>query len=179
MASAVRLREDYSAAELRALARRSKNVNQSRRLLSLAAVRDGMDRGSAAKIGGMDRQTLRDWVHRFNASGPEGLVDNWTQGPKPRLSEEQLAQLAQIVEAGPDREKDGVVRWRRLDLKRVIAERFGVDFHSRYVGKLFKKLGFSHISARPRHLAQDERTVEAFKNVWPAPSARGFVEISC
>ena len=73
MPSAVRLREDYSAEELRALARRSKDVNQSRRLLSLAAVRDGMDRGSAAKIGGMDRQTLRDWVHRFNASGPEGL----------------------------------------------------------------------------------------------------------
>ena len=152
MASAVRLREDYSAAELRALARRSKNVNQSRRLLSLAAVRDGMD-----------RQTLRDWVHRFNGSGPEGLVDNWTEGPKPRLSAEQLAQFAQIVEAGPDREVDGVVRWRRLDLKRVIAERFGVDFHPRYVGKLLKKLGFSHISARPRHPAQDERIVEAFK----------------
>ena len=143
MASAVRLREDYSAAALRALARRSKTVNQSRRLLSLAAVRDGMDRGSAAKIGGMDRQTLRDWVHRFNAAGPGGLVDNWTAGPKPRLSEEQRAQFAQIVAAGPDREKDGVVRWRRLDLKRVIAERFGVDFHPRYVGKLLKKLGFS------------------------------------
>ena len=91
------------------MARRSKDVNQSRRLLSLAAVRDGMDRGSAAKIGGMDRQTLRDWVHRFNRSGPEGLIDNWTEGPKPRLSEEQLAQFAQIVEGGPDREK----RWRR------------------------------------------------------------------
>jgi transposase len=121
MPSAVRLREDYSAKELRALARRSKAVNQSRRLLSLAAVRDGMDRGGAAKIGGMDRQTLRDWVHRFNASGPQGLIDNWTEGPKPRLSAEQLAQFAQIVEAGPDREKDGVVRWRRIDLKRVIA----------------------------------------------------------
>jgi hypothetical protein len=72
MPSAVTLREDYSAEELRALARHSKDVNQSRRLLSLAAVRDGMDRGSAAKIGGMDRQTLRDWVHRFNAAGPEG-----------------------------------------------------------------------------------------------------------
>ena len=122
MASAVRLREDYSAAELRALARRSKNVNQSRRLLSLAAVRDGMDRGSAAKIGGMDRQTLRDWVHRFNGSGLEGLVDNWTEGPKPRLSADQLAELAQMIEAGPDREKDGSSCWRRLDLKRVIAE---------------------------------------------------------
>ena len=73
MPSAVRLREDYSAEDLRRLARRSKDVNQSRRLLSLAAVRDGMDRGAAAKIGAMDRQTLRDWVHRFNASGAEVL----------------------------------------------------------------------------------------------------------
>ena len=102
MPSAVRLRDDYSAEALRSLARRSKDVNQSRRLLSLAAVRDGMDRGSAAKIGGMDRQTLRDWVHRFNASGPDGLIDNWTDGPKPRLSEEQLAEFTRIVEAGPD-----------------------------------------------------------------------------
>lgn len=163
MPSAVTLREDYSAEELRALARRSKDANQSRRLLSLAAVRDGMDRGSAAKVGGMDRQTLRDWVHRFNAAGPEGLIDNWTEGPKPRLSAGQLADFAAIVEAGPDRERDGIVRWRRADLKRIIAERFGVDFHERYVGKLLKKLGFSHMSARPRHPAQDERIVEAFK----------------
>ena len=137
-----------------------------------------MDRGGAAKIGGMDRQTLRDWVHRFNASGPQGLIDNWTEGPKPRLSEQQLTQFAQIVEAGPDREEDGVVRWRRIDLKRVIAERFGVDFHPRYVGKLLKKLGFSHISARPRHPAQDERIVEALKNVWAAPSARGLSRLA-
>ena len=110
MPSAVRLQEDYSAEELRALARRSKDVNQSRRLLSLAAVRDGMDRGSAAKIGGMDRQTLRDWVHRFNAGGPEGLIDKWTEGPKPRLSAAQLTELASLVEAGLNRETDGVVR---------------------------------------------------------------------
>jgi transposase len=84
----------------------------------------GSRRGAAAKIGGMDRQTLRDWVHRFNGSGPEGLIDNGTEGPKPRLSAEQRARFAQIVEAGPEREVDGVVRWRRLDLKRVIAERF-------------------------------------------------------
>jgi len=111
----------------------------------------------------MDRQTLRDWVHRFNAAGPEGLIDNWTEGPKPRLSAEQLAEFAVIVETGPDRERDGVVRWRRADLKRVIAERFGVAFHERYVGKLLKKLGFSHMSARPRHPAQDEGIVTAFK----------------
>src|SRR6202050_5151663 len=174
MPSAVRLREDYSAEEIRGLARRSKDVNQSRRLLSLAAVRNGMDRGAAAKIGGMDRQTLRDWVHRFNASGPEGLIDNPTEGPKPRLSAEQLAQFAKIVEAGPDREKDGIVRWRRVDLKRVIAERFGVDFHPRYVGKLLNKLGFSHMSARPRHPAQYERIVEAFKTYGP-PRLQGVL----
>ena len=174
MLAAVKLRDDYSAAELRALAKRSKDVNQSRRLLSIAAVRDGMNRGGAAKIGGIDRQTLRDWVHRFNAKGPDGLIDNWTSGPTPRLSADRLAELARIVETGPDRKVDGVVRWRRIDLKRVIAERFGVDYHPRYVGKLLKKLGFSHMSARPRHPAQDERTVEAYKNVWPAPSARGF-----
>src|SRR5271170_6552620 len=104
-------------------------------------------------------------VHRVNGSGPEGLIDSWTEGPKPRLSEEQLAQFAKIVEAGPDREKDGIVRWRRIDLKRVIAERFGVNFHPRYVGKLLQKLGFSHISARPCHPAQDERIVEAFKKL--------------
>jgi transposase len=151
MPSALRLRDDYSAAALRALAKRSKDANQSRRMLSLAAVRDGMDRGAAAKIGGMDRQTLRDGVHRFKAAGPDGLFDHWTNGPKPRLKPEQLADLSTIVEAGPDREKDGIVRWRRVDLKRVTAERFGVDYHERYVGALLRKLGFSHVSARPRH----------------------------
>jgi len=163
MPAAVKLREDFSAEQLRALARRSRDANQSRRLLSLAAVRDGKDRGEAAKIGGMDRQSLRDWVHRFNAAGPEGLFDHWTDGPKSRLSAEQLTELARIVEAGPDREKDGVVRWRRVDLQRVIKERFDVDFHERYVGTLLKKLGFSHVSARPRHPAQDARIVEAYK----------------
>src|ERR1700734_227796 len=165
MASALKLRTDLSAQELRRLAAITKDVNQSRRLLSLAAVLDGMNRTEAARIGGMDRQTLRDWVHRFNDHGPEGLIDNWMGGPKPRLSADQLAELAQMVEAGPDREKDGVVRWRRIDLKRVIAEKFGVAFHERYVGKLLKKLGFSHMSARPRHPAQDERIVEAFKKI--------------
>jgi transposase len=90
MPSAVRLREDYSAEELRGLARRLKDVNQSRRLLSLAGVLDGMDRGAAARIGGMERQRLRDWVHRFNALGLEGLLDKWTEGPKPWLLAEDL-----------------------------------------------------------------------------------------
>jgi transposase len=147
MPSAVPLRTDFSASELRRLAKRSNDNNQSRRLLSLAAVLEGMNRTDAARIGGMDRQTLRDWVHRFNEAGPEGLLDNWASGPAPRLSPDQKAELAAIVEADPDREVDGVVRWRRVDLKRVIAERFGVDYHERHVGTLLKKIGFSHISA--------------------------------
>jgi len=169
MASAVSLRVDYSAAELRRLAAASRNANQSRRLLSLAAVLDGMNRTEAARIGGMDRQTLRDWVHRFNEQGPEGLLDGWSKGPVPRLSEEQRAEIAQLVETGPDREVHGVVRWRRIDLRRVIVERFGVAYHERSIGKILRTLGFSHISARPRHPAQDQRTIEAFKKTSPPP----------
>src|SRR5918998_3129680 len=114
MPAAVRIRTDFSACELRRLAVRTKHVNQSRRLLSLAAVLDGMSRAEAARIGGMDRQTLRDWVHRFNERGPEGLKDTWSKGNPPRLSPEQRADLAQVVETGPDRAVHGVVRWRRV-----------------------------------------------------------------
>jgi transposase len=163
MPSALTLRTDYSAADLRRLAKQSKNNNQSRRLLSLAAVLDGMNRTDAARIGGMDRQTLRDWVHRFNERGPDGLRDIHAGGIEPRLSAERKAELAAIVEAGPDRAIDGVVRWRRVDLQRVIKQRFGVDFHERYVGTILKKLGFSHMSARPRHPAQNAETIAAFK----------------
>ncbi len=167
MAAAVSLRRDDPAAELRRLAATTRNANQSRRLLSLAAVLDGMNRTEAARIGGMDRQTLRDWVHRFNEHGPEGLLDDWSKGPAPRLSTEQRAEIAQLVETGPDRTVHGVVRWRRIDLQRVILGRFGVAYHERTIGKLLKTLGFSHISARPRHPAQDARTIEAFKQTSP------------
>ena len=163
MPATVTIRTDYSAVELRRLATSSKDANQSRRLLSLAGVLDGMGRAEAARIGGMDRQTLRDWVHRFNAQGPEGLKDIRSKGHPPRLAPEQLAALAEIVETGPDREKDGVVRWRRIDLKRVVEERFGVVYHERTIGKLLKMLGFSHISARPRHPGQNAETIAAFK----------------
>ncbi len=169
MASAVGLRADYSAAELRRLAAVTKNASQSRRLLSLAAVLDGMNRTEAARIGGMDRQTLRDWVHRFNAHGPEGLLDGWSKGPAPRLSDEQRAEIAELVEIGPDTAMHGVVRWRRIDLQRIIVERFGVAYHERTIGKLLKTLGFSHVSARPHHPRQDGRTIEAFKKTSPPP----------
>jgi transposase len=174
MPAPVRLRTDFTAGELRRLASTTRHANQSRRLLSLADVLDGMSRADAARIGGMDRRTLRDWTHRFNALGPDGLKDDWSRGPPPRLAPEQLAELSALVEAGPDRARDGVVRWRRVDLQRVIAERFRVVYHERTVGKLLDGLGFSRISARPRHPAEDAWVVSEFKNVWPAPSASGF-----
>ena len=92
MPASVRLRTDYSAEELRRLAKSAKSVSQGRRLLSIAAVRDGMSRADAARIGGMDRKTLRDWVHRFNEAGPDGLLDHWSKGPAPRLSAAQQAE---------------------------------------------------------------------------------------
>jgi transposase len=159
----VSVRTDFSAGELRRLAVATKNANQSRRLLSLAAVLEGMNRTDAARIGGMDRQTLRDWVHRFNERGPDGLKDTWSKGNPRRLSPHQQAELARLVETGPDRAVHGVVRWRRVDLQRLIGERFGGAYHERTVGKILKQLGFSHISARPRHPAQDGQTVAAFK----------------
>jgi len=163
MPSAVSLRKDFSAVELRRLAAGSKNANQSRRLLSLAAVMDGMSRSDAARVGGMDRQTLRDWVHRFNERGPDGLLDDRSKGSAPRLRADQQAELAHLVETGPDRAVHGVVRWRSVDLQRVIAERFGIHYHERTIGKILKALGFSHVSARPRHPDQDVKTIEAFK----------------
>src|SRR6188472_931346 len=111
MATAVTVRVDFSADELRRLATASKHANQSRRLLSLAAVVDGMSREDAARIGGMDRQTLRDWVHRFNEQGPDGLKDGWNGGANRRLSLAQKADLIEIVTTGPDLAADGVVRW--------------------------------------------------------------------
>jgi|SRR5208337_4364386 len=105
MAAAVEIRKDYSAEALRQLAVKAKDANQARRLLALAAVREGKSREEAARIGGMDRQTLRDWVHAFNERGPEGLINGKAPGPEPKLSSEQKEEVARIVETGPDPER--------------------------------------------------------------------------
>jgi transposase len=165
--SAIPLRTDYDAAGARALARKSGDANQVRRLLAIAAVYDGMNRAEAATVGGMDRQSLRDWVHRFNADGPEGLHDRRPPGAAPKLTAAEKAELAALVEAGPDPEVDGVVRWRRIDLKDVIRDRFGVDYHERSVSRLLHDLGFSHMSARPHHPGQDPEMLETFKKTSP------------
>ena len=160
MGGAVRLRQDFGADELRSLAARAKGVGQARRLLALAAVHDGMNRSEAARIGGMDRQTLRDWVHRFNQYGPEGLIDIKPPGRPPKLSEDQKEALKQLVETGPDPETDGVVRWRCVDLSEVS------------LGRVLKKLGFSHISARPQHPVQDPEAIATFKKTFQRRSRK-------
>ena len=172
MSAPIDLREDFEASELRRLAAAAKNANQARRLVALAAVYDGMNRDEAARIGGMDRQTLRDWAHRFNRHGADGLINGKSPGRRPKLSVEQKEVLRQLVEAGPDPEKDGVVRWRCVDLKRVLGERFGVDLSEVSIGRVLKQLNFSRISARPRHPAQDEEAIPAFKKTSPRLSRR-------
>ncbi len=171
MSGCIAVLSDYDSSSLRELARKARDPHQIRRLLALAAVYDGKSREEAATIGCMDRQTLRDWVHRFNDEGPDGLANRHGGGRKSLLSDDQKRELASIVEAGPDPATDGVVRWRRIDLVAVIEERFGVAYKERTISDLLKQLGFSHISGRPKHPGQDARVIEAFKKTSPARSA--------
>jgi len=145
-------RLDLSAAELREAAAQTSDAKAARRMLAIAFVLEGWSRDAAAEACAMDRQTLRDWVHRYNASGLEGLSDQPRRnGPPPRLSADQQAKVAEWVEQGPELERDGVVRWRCVDLQQRIVQEFAVQLHERTVGKLLRKLSFRRLSVRPRH----------------------------
>lgn len=156
-------RRDLTPTQLRAAAGRAKDGRAARRMLAIALVLEGTDRTTAAQTCGMDRQTLRDWVHRYNAEGLAGLSNRRSPGPTARLSPDQKAELAALVEVGPDPERDGVVRWRRIDLKRRIETMFGVSMHERTVGKQLAALGFRRLSVRPQHPKADVAAQEAFK----------------
>ena len=156
-------RRDLTAAELRSEAGRARDARAARRMLALALVLEGADRTSAARICGMDRQTLRDWVHRYNAEGLAGLANRRAPARPRQLAPAQMAALAAWVEAGPDPERDGVVRWRRRDLQRRIAGAFGVELHERTVGKYLAALGYRRLSVRPRHPKADPAAQDAFK----------------
>jgi transposase len=138
----------------------------------LALVLEGCSREEAARHAGMDRQTLRDWVHRYNAEGLAGLRDRRRPGRKPRLTPEQEAELVRAVERGPDPDRDGVVRWRRVDLRALIEARFAVRLHERSVGKVLRRLGFARLSGRPKHPKADAAAQEAFKKASPIWSRR-------
>jgi len=148
MSVCIALRDDYDSLKLRRMARDGRDLRQVGRLLALAAVYDGMSRTEAAMVGRMDRQTLRDWVLRFNDEGPAGLKDRSVACRRRRLTDEQMHELSVIVETGPDPAVDGVVRWRRIDLKRVIEERFGVTYSERTISDLLAGLPYLHFSMR-------------------------------
>src|SRR3954471_5839181 len=144
-------RKELGAGELRREAGRCRDARAARRMLALALVLEGGSRAEAARAAGMDRQNLRDWVHRADAEGLAALSARRRPGPRPRLSPEQEAELVTAVEQGPDPDRDGVVRWRRVDLRALIETRFAVRLHGRSVGRVLRRLGFARLSVRPQH----------------------------
>ncbi len=160
-------RVDLSVSELRQVARRVADPTQARLLLAIALMLDGWSRTDAARAAGMDRQTLRDWVHRYNAEGVDGLRDRPRSGRPPQLRPEHFVELEQWVEAGPDVAADGVVRWRCVDLRDRLAERFAVALSERSVSRILNTRGFRRLSPRPRHPKADEEAQDAFKKTSP------------
>jgi transposase len=167
MVYGIELRGDFDAASLRRLARRSKDGGQSRRLLALAEIYAGGTRSAAAAIGGVRLQCIRDWVLRFNEHGPEGLVDRPKAGRRRKLTADQRQALKATVERGPIPAVDGVVRWRLIDLVQWLSDEFSVSLDETTVGRELKAMGFRKLTARPRHYAQNEYAVEAFKKTSP------------
>lgn len=157
------LRTDIDAGTLRRLARRETNGRVVTRMLALANAVDGMDRRKAAETAGMDRQTLRDWVIRFNQKGIAGLRDEPHTGRKPLLREGQQAALRAIVLRGPDPDKDGVSSFRVVDLCRIVEERFGIAFSQSGMRRMLKSLDLSWQKTRPKHPQAKPREAEAFK----------------
>jgi transposase len=161
------LRADFNAQAVRAAAKRSKDGPQARRLLALAAIYEGATRTQAAKIGGVTLQIVRDWVLKFNAHGPQGLLDRKAPGQPPRLSDEHRAALATIIESGPTPAVHGVVRWRIVDLCQWVYEEFHVVVAKQTLSRELRAMGYRKLSARPRHHAQAAGAIEDFKKAFP------------
>jgi transposase len=171
MAAAIGLREDHVGDDLRRLARVSRDGRQVRRLLALAAIYDGASRTEAARIGGVTLQIVRDWVVRFNAEGPAGLLDRKAPGKAPSLGPEARAALARVVEDGPAPWRDGVVRWRLIDLVQWLWESFGVSVSETTVGRELRAMGFRKLSARVLVLVAQSTTCQLLR-VAPATHCR-------
>ena len=161
--SALVIRDDIRSGELRRRARRERDGRVSARLIALANALDGMDRATAARLAGMDRQTLRDWVHRYNAQGIAGLCNRPKPGRTPNLTEGQMASLKAIVLAGPDPAKHQVGRWRIVDLCRWVQEHWGIGYSETGMLRVLWSLDLSHRKTRPRHPQSSEQAQRAFK----------------
>ena len=171
MAAPVPLRADFDAAQLRALAKQSRDADQARRLLALAAIYDGASRMEAAQIGCVTLQIVRDWVLRFNARGPEGLLTGRAAGAMPRLNHQHREALQAIIDRGPIPAIHGVVRWRLVDLVQWLWEEFRVSISKQTLSRELRIMRYRKLSARPRHHAKSEAVVDAFKKTSP-PSWR-------
>jgi transposase len=166
------LRTDHTSGELRALSNRCPDGAQVRRILALAMILDGRSRAEAAQMNGMDRQTLRDWVHRYNVCGVRGLKSRRKPGRAPLLTQMQKAELLDLVLAGPDPERHGVVRWRCVDLQAEVERRFSVKVHVNTIGVWLHKLGLTRLQPRPVHPKKDPEAEAIFKktlSAWSKP----------
>lgn len=172
MVNPVLLRTDFSATDLRELARSTKDATQARRLLALAAIYDGSTRSEAAMIAAVTVQIIRDWVVRFNAEGPVGLVNRKAPGKAPKLNTRQREELCRLVERGPIPSVDGVVRWRLKDLAWWVYQEYRISIDESTLGRMLKTMGYARLSARPRHHARNELLAEDFKKHSPRKSPR-------
>ena len=163
----VPLRTDFNAAALRTIARQTKDGPQARRLLALAAIYEGATRTEAARIGGVTVQIVRDWVVKFNAHGPEGLVNRKPPGQPSKLTDAHRAALLARVDAGPIPAVHGVVRWRLIDLIAWIWEEFRLSLSKQTLSRELRAMNYRKLSARPRHHAKSEAAVAAFKKTSP------------
>jgi transposase len=165
--TAVPLRSDFDAAALRFAAKKTKDAAQARRLLALAAVYDGAMRTEAAKIGDVTVQIVRDWVVKFNAQGPDGLIDRKAPGQPPKLNDTHRTALMKMIEEGPTPAIHGVVRWRLIDLAQWMFEEFRLSIAVQTLSRELRKMGYRKLSARPRHHAQAEGAIEDFNPTSP------------
>ena len=160
-------RTEHTGTELRAFAAKGRDAAQVRRLLAIALVLEGCSRTEAAESSGMDRQTLRDWVHRYNDAGIEGLKSRSAPGRAPALTDAQKAVLKALVIQGPDPVTHKVVRWRCVDLRDEVARRFSVEVHESTIGKWLHQLGLTRLQPRPFHPKKDAEAQETFKKTSP------------
>ena len=176
MSVPIPLRGDFEASQLRGLAKKTKDGPWARRLLAVAAIYDGATRSEAAKLSGVGLQIIRDWVLRFNARGPKGLIDGKSPGQPAKLNDVQRQAIARMIESGPIPAVHGVVRWRLIDLAQWIFEEFRITVAKQTLSRELRAMGYRKLSARPRHHAQAEGAIEDFKKtsprVWTQSRAR-------
>src|SRR5258705_10673516 len=159
MSAPIPLRRDFDASQLRSLARRTNDGPQARRLLALAAIYDGATRTEAAKIGGIALQIIRDWVLRFNARGPDALLNGKSPGQPCKLNELQRRAIADMIESGPIPAVHGGGRRRLIDLAQMIFEEIRMTIAKRTLNRGPGPIGDRKPQGPPRPPAQKQSPI--------------------